>query len=1328
MHGDNISSQAAETMGESCRTSSPPPWAEWTLDKEFFDALSQWSAKHPETLLDRVLDNVRNAIDKGQPFLGLIPGNPFPARGLVEALAHLVQLGATVKRAKTDVYDFATEIVRCLLNMKAAFETCKDDNLTWATWRNLGDMRDLINEICIWSNARLKDRRWSRVGHGLTIAKEIDEFRSRITHAQKLFHSLSMINLAEGMDAISRELGVILQRQDALLEEIDKSKQDQADGIRLTSSEMNTYRDDDTRRAFLADKLASHTVANPTYDQQGKQPCDEGTRVEVLANIIKWIEDTSDYSQNFLWLTGDPGCGKSAITASIARECKDRHILWAQFFINRNNVDTTDPNSYFPTIARQLADLSTDVQKALYDSLRSKPSLVDIISPNQAATLFTAAVGIACDLDPTKPVVVVIDGFDETDRQRLADTAFIFSQLFKSLQSHKNAKILISSRTEDDIRTPFACNLESENVRHLHLDTASRSSIRDVSQFLRRKISELVEENDLKWDVWPGEERMVKLADRACGLFIWAVTAIKFLQGQIDAWGTECLSDVLDTLNNEGMAEMNNLYNVILRLTYQCQEDPWAFETFRRIVGAIAVLQEPLCLSDLESLLNLRRSGGLPPVDIPNFVRRLRTVLVTGVGAINSKTIPRLHKSFFEFITGENVEPRFRINLDVANSELAVQCFRHFVGGYAMLNNDNSSVAGISPDVVSLPRPIRYAHRFWSLHVPVIEGIPATGLLTEGTVSVSRLHHLVRCSSNGNHYGPLTMTFSPDRSQIRTTVDNHARYWDAESGIQDVMTLKGHTNAVLSIAFSPSGEHLASGSSDNTVCIWDTRTGSGSFFTGHTDPVSAVAFSPNGKILVSGSIDRTLRLWDVQTGEYIGLTFNGHVSAVTSVAFSPLGTILVSGSGDFTVRTWDVQAGCAFGLPLTGHSHWVTSVAFSRAGDYVISSSEDTTIRLWDLISREAVRVFKGHSQGVNFAAFSPSSHRIVSVSDDKTIRLWDSVSGRALKPSFKGHADWIRTVAFSPDGKTIASGSYDTTLRIWDADSRESIGPPFTGHTQCVTSVSFSPDGNHIASGSSDSSIRIWDTVVKNEPRSLVTFTAFSLDGKQIVVSYADSSVRIWCSGTENDTPPCGSLLEGGTEYATSIVFSPNGALIAATSSTGQICLWDAVTYQNIHAEHLLNGIEGHIDFTSDSKHLVMRGGHRVTCLWNEPGSGSPQQALGTLASWSSYLRPDLTCSGVAGLQGVRWLQGAEAAGFTAYVDGHIIVARRNGPITIVQAELNQHPKIPLTSHDHNLALTWVDDHISLRRLFYVLIPLLLIFLPLHTISSLWTTRQCPI
>ncbi len=78
---------------------------------------------------------------------------------------------------------------------------------------------------------------------------------------------------------------------------------------------------------------------------------------------------------------------------------------------------------------------------------------------------------------------------------------------------------------------------------------------------------------------------------------------------------------------------------------------------------------------------------------------------------------------------------------------------------------------------------------------------------------------------------------------------------------------------------------------------------------GHSSEVFSVAFSPNGKHIVSGSDDKTIRLWDVQTGKQIGEPLNAHTEAVFSVVYSPDAKTIVSGSNDYSIRIWDAQTG-----------------------------------------------------------------------------------------------------------------------------------------------------------------------------------------------------------------------------------------------------------------------------------------------------------------------------------------------------------------------------------------------------------------------------------
>ena len=159
--------------------------------------------------------------------------------------------------------------------------------------------------------------------------------------------------------------------------------------------------------------------------------------------------------------------------------------------------------------------------------------------------------------------------------------------------------------------------------------------------------------------------------------------------------------------------------------------------------------------------------------------------------------------------------------------------------------------------------------------------------------------------------------------------------------------LLGHTDQVMSVAFSPDGKLLASGSWDSTIILWGVASGQKVHtLTGH-NKVTSVAFSPDGKLLASGSWDSTIILWDVASGQEVR-TLENPTGMANSVAFSPDGKLLASGLISGTVKLWDVASGQEV-RTLTGHNDFVTSVAFSPDGKLLASGSFDKTVMLWEV-------------------------------------------------------------------------------------------------------------------------------------------------------------------------------------------------------------------------------------------------------------------------------------------------------------------------------------------------------------------------------------------
>ena len=323
----------------------------------------------------------------------------------------------------------------------------------------------------------------------------------------------------------------------------------------------------------------------------------------------------------------------------------------------------------------------------------------------------------------------------------------------------------------------------------------------------------------------------------------------------------------------------------------------------------------------------------------------------------------------------------------------------------------------------------------------------------------------VAFSPNGHMFANASFS---NRSHVDTI-----QIWETRTGRRlKTITQPGR---ITSIAFSPDGLTLASGGWNNTVGLWDVRTGENlQTLEGHTESIWSVAFSPKRFVVASGSVDETIRLWNARTGEPM-MTLKGHTGGIWSVALSPDGFTLASGSHDNTIRLWDTRTGHHL-QTLIKHTARVTSVAFSPGGDMLASGGHDKTIRLWDARTGEALMIFEGHTQEIDSLAFSPDGFTIASGSDDGTVRLWDALTGGHLQ-TLSGHTDDVTCAVFSPDGSILASGggNYDRTVRLWEVRTGKHLRS-LSGHRWRVKSVAFSPDGNTLASGSWDSTILLWD------------------------------------------------------------------------------------------------------------------------------------------------------------------------------------------------------------------------------------------------------------
>lgn len=418
----------------------------------------------------------------------------------------------------------------------------------------------------------------------------------------------------------------------------------------------------------------------------------------------------------------------------------------------------------------------------------------------------------------------------------------------------------------------------------------------------------------------------------------------------------------------------------------------------------------------------------------------------------------------------------------------------------------------------------------------------------------------------------LSTAFSPDGQLLATCdTDGKVRLWHVKTG-RLLLVCQGHDHWVHTVAFNPTGKTLASGSADQTVKIWDIQTGECvQTCNEHSHEVYAVAFSPDGQMLASGAGDRTVKLWDVHTGQCIR-TLSAHQDLVRSVAFSLGGNRLASGSADHTIKLWDVQTGECW-KTLTGHTDWVRSIAFNPYGNSLASGSSDRTVKLWDLDTGDCLKTYTGHQGAVYAIAFSSQGYLLASGSGDQTVKLWDVSTDICFK-TLLGNTHQVSALAFSPTHKILACVSLDQTVRLWDVITGQCL-KTWRGQTDWALPIAFSPDGQTLASGSEDQTVNLWniqtDVCIKmlHKHSDPIFAIAYSNDGKMIASGSTDQTLKLWDVATRD----CLKTKRGHTDWIRCVAFSPDHKVIASGSADKTIKLWDVGTGKCLHT------LEGHTD-----------------------------------------------------------------------------------------------------------------------------------------------------
>jgi WD40 repeat protein len=370
-------------------------------------------------------------------------------------------------------------------------------------------------------------------------------------------------------------------------------------------------------------------------------------------------------------------------------------------------------------------------------------------------------------------------------------------------------------------------------------------------------------------------------------------------------------------------------------------------------------------------------------------------------------------------------------------------------------------------------------------------------------------------------------------SQGGQPVDTEVRCYDVQSG-RELGRSPPHPDSLTAVAFTPDGRTVLSVDRARNVRSWDVSglqvaakpvpanedsLGAVRKYAGHRSPVRSVAVSPDGKRVLTGSVRGELFLWDADSGAIVK-QLEGHQSTVESVAFSPDGRYAASAASmnTDTVRLWDLQTLSSvrqFPIQVT------RSIAFSRNGGWLAAGGATQQFGAWDLktgvghLYKEGGQLRVPQIWGVAFLA---DNRRVLMGCPDKTLRIWE-ITTTNMKETARwqtGHTAPVSCIAVSPDGKKALSGSHDGTVKVWNLQNNRLL------HTVAVSpqihSLAFTPDGHRALVGgvmAQNPALRIIDVdggtagQTFADTGNVIEGLAVSSDGRHAFLASMDPTLR---------------------------------------------------------------------------------------------------------------------------------------------------------------------------------------------------------------------------